>query len=316
MLRALGKVSLGLLVTFALATACGGDDGKKNARRGDGGAGGEAGASPAPNDGGTKTDGGQPPVVVPQGGQGGEAPVTMGGAGGEPIQSLGGAGGEGGEPATCCQPTSCNDAEEMCGYFDRGCGLEGSISCYTCPAGKACNFNVGTCDACVADPNWCDSHCGDTVDNCNNPVSCPDNCGESEQVCSQGFCCSPQTECVGSQCGTWPDGCGGIVECGNTCEGAQVCSNTGFCCVPDTICGEGTCGIVSDGCGGTLDCTGNACPDGSQCLPEGRCLPDECAAQGSDCGTISTGPTSFTECGSCPNGAGCIDTVCTPLCLR
>lgn len=112
-----------LLLTSALGfgyvsfVGCGSSDEKRDARREDGGAGGEAGerssgARPSGGSAGSSTTGGS--GVVPEAGGGGGTPEASGGAGGTPetggTSSAGGAGGEpgsagsggeGGEPSGC-----------------------------------------------------------------------------------------------------------------------------------------------------------------------------------------------------------------------
>lgn len=125
-------LSCALGVSYAAFVGCGSTDGKRDVRREDGGAGGEAGQSPTagtPASGGNMSSGGNggTSVIPPLGGAGGEPPVVVGGTGGAaPIGGtdeggsagtstdlggagadaggMGGEGGGGGEPS--CVPTA------------------------------------------------------------------------------------------------------------------------------------------------------------------------------------------------------------------
>lgn len=330
-----------------MAAACGSEDGKKISKGAAGGAGGEAGAETAPVVGGGKSDGGEPPSVIPQGGQ---APTAMGGAGGEPLVEPNG--GAGGEPSLglCCQPLTCEDVDFECGYADDGCG-----DYVICNCGPGTQCVAGACEACTADPNICQNHCGEILDNCNTPTTCADNCGESApgSVCFNGFCCTPLTTCAPGVCGLAGDGCGGTVDCGDPCEGDQVCYASS-CCTPKVACTSNDCGIVSDDCGGTLDCSGSGCEAG-QCQADGHCCTPNpeacdglncgsasdgcgnvvecgeqcagttacignacqesaCKAQGFDCGWVSLGIDNYEACGTCVDGEFCLNNVCAPIC--
>jgi hypothetical protein len=320
MLRAFAKVSLGLALTLSLAAACGSDDGKKQAKKDEdtAGQGGQEdiGAGGGKNHAGEPGSlpggaGGEAPVGV-AGGAGGEAPVLVsGGAGGEaPLEMSGGAGGEG--AGECCQPTSCEELG-FCDYLlSDGCGH--NVVC-GCEPGFSCQSYH--CAACEPDPSFCDTHCGATVDNCNNPLEtpCPDLCGELSpgSICYGGGCCTPQTECSG-QCGTISDGCGGTLDCGNNCEGTNVeCGSDNHCCTanPDA-CGDAQCGTVWNNCN-YIEC-GSPCESGQTCL-KNKCASSECQAQGFDCGTIFNDAAGETEtCGFCEVDEGCIDNHCTAIC--
>lgn len=315
MLRAVSKLTLGLALTVVLAAACGSDDGKKQARKDEEAAG--QGGQEDIGAGGGKNHAGEPGALP--GGAGGDLPVVMvGGAGGElPVVVSGGAGGEGGEAPdiACCQAKTCEELD-LCGPYpkDDGCGHDRYCDC-----GPATECVAYHCVACEPDPNFCDNHCGATVDNCNNPLKtpCPDKCAEQTpgSICYQETCCTPQTECF-NQCGTIDDGCGGTLDCGNNCEGTDVvCGNNHQCCVhnPDT-CSTAACGEVWDtGCGEYVDC--GSCETGQFCSVDHTCHPSECQAQGFECGTTPNLPADVTEnCGFCPVDQGCIDHKCTAIC--
>ena len=90
-------------------------------------------------------------------------------------------------------------------------------------------------------------------------------------------------------------------------------------CVPTKTCADypNQCGsALSDGCIGTLDCS-------STCLPPTICLPDETCGEPSQCvpnctGAACGGDGCGGSCGTCTDGAACVDgqcvTDCTPSC--
>ncbi|RYZ03753.1 MAG: hypothetical protein EOO73_26310 [Myxococcales bacterium] len=307
MLRAFGKISSCLLVTLALASACGSDDGKKRTAGDEAGAGGQAGAPElAGGSGGSGGgDGGEAPL--PSAGQGGQPPVATGGAGGEsPLEPVGGAGGAPPQPE-CCQPLTCDDVDFECGYTNDGCG--DYVVC-GCPAGTQCGPGA-LCAECTPSPTVCDNRCGEVLDDCNTPTQCGDDCDENNpgSVCYQGYCCSPITACVSGVCGVASDGCGGTVDCGNSCEGIQVCyGNT--CCAPKTDC-DGLCGVVDDGCGNELNCNGTPCEDG-ECQPNGTCCtPNADTCSSKNCGFSEDGCGNLVPCGEqCEGTTSCIQNSC------
>lgn len=303
MLRAFGKLSLGLVVTLALGAACGSEDDKKRNQGEEAGAGGQAGA-PEVSVGGGKSEGGEP--AVPSAGQGGQAPTVTGGAGGEPpVEPMGGAGGQPPQNA-CCQPLTCDDVDFECGYTNDDCG--GYVVC-ECPSGTQCGQGA-LCVECTPSPTTCQNRCGEVLDNCNTPTDCGDTCSENNpgDVCFEERCCSPVTECADNVCGVVSDTCGGTVDCGN-CEGSQVCFGNS-CCAPNTSC-DGSCGKVDDGCGGELDCTGTPCEDG-ECQPNGSCCsPNANACSGMNCGGAQDGCGNVVLCGEqCTGTMDCIDNAC------
>lgn len=332
MLRSLSRLLVVALVGLGLASACGSDDSKKTRRAGneDAGAGGEVAM---PSGGGSKSMAGQParpeggggagsePMVA--GGQGGQTPhpLLVGGqAGNEPVAAAGAAGmsgaaGAAGAPpdGACCQPITCAEAfpvaEGKWGYIaDDGCGHY-NVEC-GCPVGTSWQDDY-TCTACQPDTEYCIGHCGDTVDNCGNPVSCPDNCVES--ICYEGSCCNPITFCEGG-CGLQDDGCGGTIDCGNNCDGGD-CVN-GSCCIPVTdACIGVACGQVWDNCG-YVDC-GTSCEGTTACIDQ-TCQESVCKANGFNCGEVQNPLAAATEgiesCGDCPDNQACVDNVCLPIC--
>lgn len=338
MLRSLARASLLVCVGLALATACGSDDSKKT-RRGDedtAGMGGEpamhpsgggnknfAGQPAAPEGGGgggaepmpvVGGQAGQPPVVTPQGGMGGQP-------GNEPVAGAGGmtltSAGAGGTPpdVACCQPKTCDEAfppadlkwgsisDDGCGHYGIFCG---------CPAGtQAQGEGSGDCVACQVDAEFCMSHCGDTVDNCGNPISCADTCFQIEAQCYDGSCCYPSQFCD-SPCGQEPDGCGGIIDCANTCDGGDCVNNT--CCVRNgEACSTQECGLVWDDCE-MVDC-GNPCSGTQGCI-DNKCQESQCKAGGFNCGQVNNplAVEGIENCGDCPDYQACVDNVCQPIC--
>lgn len=323
MLRSVARVSLLVCVGIAVATACGSDDSKKT-RRGDEDGAGMGGEVVTPSGGGNKNFAGQPDVAQGGGGAAGQAPVVTpeGGMGGWPGNGpdAGGAwsmpaAGAGGTPPDilCCQAKTCDEAfppaNGMWGFIaDDGCGHT-EIFC-PCPVGTHTNDD-NTCTACQPDAEFCMSHCGDTVDNCGNPISCPDNCGNFEQTCYQGSCCSPATVCDGG-CGFQDDYCGGTIDCGNNCDGSD-CVN-GACCLPNTeACLGQQCGQAWDGCQ-DVDC-GNPCAGTTACIDK-TCQESQCQVTGANCGYVvnQLSVSGLEYCGECPDYQACVDNVCIPIC--
>lgn len=351
MFRSLTRLLVVAGAGLALASACGSEDSKKS-RSGEEDEAGAAGeATKGPSSGGSKSfagapgEAGMPPIPV-AGGAGGAEPMPSGGVAGaggstvvnpeggvagEPSSSQGGvagasepmlagaggvdaaSGGAAGAPGqACCDVITCAEAfpDGGWGYYNDGCG-QSELFC-DCPPGTQ-RQDDWTCAACASDPNFCESACGDTVDNCGNPISCPDNCANSESVCYDGDCCYPLTFCEGG-CGVIDDGCGGTIDCGETCDGAP-CINGG-CCYPDNpyVCLGKECGSDWDGCQ-FIDCGGTECTGSTTCI-DGTCQESDCKAQGLNCGFIySPIPLNDLEyCGDCPENQACIDNVCLPLC--
>ncbi|MBN2496246.1 MAG: hypothetical protein JXR96_16760 [Deltaproteobacteria bacterium] len=214
-----------------------------------------------------------------------------------------------------CQPRSCADLGRACGDWPDGCG--GTVHCGGCPTGQECNAD-GQCEAvCVPD---CDGRCCGS-DACGG--ICPDDCGETGQVCNTGTClcegaCDPEScDDLGKDCGDWPDGCGGTAHCGG-CPTGQECNAQGQCediCEPD--CDGRCCG--ADGCGGTCPdlCgqSGQVCNTGT-CTCEEPCTPLTCAELGRECGDWPDGCDGTAHCGNCPTGQECTPTgMCQDVCV-
>jgi hypothetical protein len=194
-----------------------------------------------------------------------------------------------------------------CGYTNDECG--GYVECL-CGPGTQCQSSA--CVACEPDETFCDNHCGDTIDNCNSPVTCADTCAEDApgSLCYQGSCCTPRTECGGTECGIQSDYCGGTIDCGDPCEGSQICAPFGFCCAPKTVCEVGDCGLVADNCGGTLDCSTNGCETGT-CQSDGHCCQEDAeACVAVNCGSAWNG-CKYVACGEqCTGTTACVNNQC------
>lgn len=329
MLRSLARLSLLACVGLAIATACGSGDSKKT-RLADEDVAGMGGEPTTPSGGGSKNFAGQPAEggggggTVPAAGQAGQAPVVTpeGGAGGQPAtepvsgaagMSLAEAGAGGAPVAACCQRQTCEEAfppaDNMWGYMDDGCG-NSEVYC-PCPPGTQTGPTGFTCEACQTDPEFCMSHCGDTVDNCGNPISCADNCGNFEQTCFDGSCCIPAQSCDGG-CGLQGDGCGGTIDCGNTCDGSD-CVN-GTCCLRNPeACSTQECGQAYDNCE-WIDC-GQPCAGTTSCIDQ-TCQESVCKASGFNCGQVNNplAVEGIESCGECSDFEACVDNVCIPIC--
>ncbi|MBW1811509.1 MAG: hypothetical protein JRJ87_25195 [Deltaproteobacteria bacterium] len=187
-----------------------------------------------------------------------------------------------------------------CTYRECGPDPVCGVSCGTCPANSTCD-DFGSCECHFA-------RCG---------YSC---CG-IDQVCFEGFCCTP--ECGLRVCGPDPvcsESCGtcgdnstcsasGLCECDfETCADAccpdgRVCHQDA-CCTPE--CGTRMCGpdpVCESSCG---DCGAN-----EDCTLKGECIEDCTPACGSRvCGPD---PVCWLSCGDCAEDAFCtIDGLCVP----
>ena len=197
-----------------------------------------------------------------------------------------------------------------CGSDDPG----GTAPIGTDPTGKA---GDGGLDGGVCVAKGCDElgyKCGQTVDNCGNPLNCdvgdglgcaaPERCGgdpdRGEHVCG----CKPRAnpcEAQGAQCGAI-DECGTPVDCG-TCGGGSLCLGNKCQCTPIADpCAGRVCGTASDGCGGSVACgpTAGQCASGS-CDASGQC---SCPPREQVCAGRS-GPVTEAGCGY----------DCTPTCV-
>jgi hypothetical protein len=326
MLRSWSRLVLGVLVSIALATACGSEDAKKRSPAAEAGAAGETTMEPAA--GGSSANAGEPGAAnaglagatePALGGNGGAPPVSDAGAGG--FGASAGAGGEG--PVTCCQPKTCADFPDVvCAYVDDGCG-NADLYC-GCEQGKVCGEG-NTCVDCPYQPSEaCEQEsylCGETIDSCGRPVTCPDNCSSqsSGSFCVDGRCKSCKWQCESYECGIMDDWCGGTIDCtGNTCEGPATCQPSGVCCEADGLdpCAEMECGVAIDNCGSPVVCT-DTCDAATEACIYDRCEESRCKPSGFDCGSLFLGGEGDYEyCGACEEGEACVDNVCVALCTE
>lgn len=218
-----------------------------------------------------------------------------------------------------CGPDGCGGVCGTCDGPQDECVVDQCV-CQPACQDKNCGSDGcgGTCGACGQN-----EECGDGVCYCQGgSVACDGSCCESEDVCYQDSCCSP--DCAGKECGT--DGCG--AKCGS-CGAYEECSVNGecqckvgypqcgdVCCWKWKVCFEGGCCLPNcpwgtecgdDGCGGgcgTCDASQEECVAG-KC----KCQP---ACQGKDCGDDGCGGT----CGNCGYQSQCIQStcVCQPYC--
>ncbi len=213
----------------------------------------------------------------------------------------------------CCQ-ASCLAGD--CGEISDACG--GVLACGDCPAKTCSHFSecgensslfpccfdeqgIGACVDSHSDPN----HCGQ----CNN--ACP-----TDQICCQGFCCSPEACCPqvenvsgiaclnscaasGGHCADengslvcmCPDGASVPTNqvCGDQCTDGSHCPDlyacvAGNCCLAE--CPVGACGFISNGCGASLDCSAT-CPQVACC---GLCTTNsDCPATCAVCRQFADG---------------------------
>ena len=208
------------------------------------------------------------------------------------------------------------------------CGSTGSWgSGQSCAYG--CSDATGKCQDCVDDDpavTCANGGCGDRINNCGRPVTCP-TCGGMGQSCggggTDGFCgCTPSATggCGGGNCGATVGNCGQPITCPTTCDGVgQTCGGGGVqgrCgCTPRTqaaACAGLDCGTVSDGCGGTVSCGGSCTGTGQTCSGGGTanrcgCTPEAASATcGSRiCGVLVNNCGMPVPCG--PLAGACAD---------
>jgi len=203
---------------------------------------------------------------------------------------------------TVCAPQSCSQGvrtnKSICdGKGD--CPVQTTTAC----TDNQCTTDGTDCSTCTdnSSATTCSGgHCGPTVDNCGNTVSCG-TCATG--TCVSGTCCVPN--CTG-KCGGAGDTCGGT--CTGTCGAGKTCVNESCVCAPNCT---NKCGGASDGCGGT--CTGT-CGSGQNCYQQQCCTP---VGQSQTCGTATCGKVTDNcgnqvTCGTgtCPSGQSCVNNQC------
>ena len=169
--------------------------------------------------------------------------------------------------------------------------------------------------------------CGQTMDNCGNPLNCnkPDNtspcvdpqrCGGDPAKGANKCGCAPRAnacEAQGAQCGT-VDECGTPVDCGS-CAGGTLCLNNLCACTPNpNPCGAKACGMAADGCGKMVACgaSNGQCAVGA-CSAEGACScrPREQACAGKTGAVTENGCTYNCDATCVPdNAAACAGAEC------
>ncbi|MEO8796777.1 MAG: hypothetical protein ABI551_02735 [Polyangiaceae bacterium] len=184
----------------------------------------------------------------------------------------------------------------------------------------------GTSD-CTPDPDYCNTHCGKGTDNCGQPRTCSDDCGQNAACDSATHTCQctvASNYCAG-RCHTSTDNCGKSEDCGEcavpTDGGVAQCSVGGACgCDPDPIgkvCAGRACGSVINNCKQTVYCGGggtSACSGkGQVCESNGACCtPDNATACAGKCNTTAVNNCGQTvSCpGSCTAGQVCSGVSC------
>jgi hypothetical protein len=168
---------------------------------------------------------------------------------------------------------------------------------------------------CVPLPNFCVSRCGETFDNCGNPIEC--SACEGGLTCTAGGGCdcvpeSTSITCGQQNCGTQINNCNQIVACGvkgtSDCEhSTDICEpEGGTCCTPppaSVTCGNQCAINVTDSCGQTVACV---CGDGGVCQGASCCMPVATSlwCQGR-CGTTTDNCGDAIDCGGCDGGLAC-----------
>lgn len=137
-------------------------------------------------------------------------------------------------------------------------------------------------------------------------VKCQKNSDcQSNQVCSQGYCCTPN--CTDKLCSS-NDGCGG--NCNHICPFGSKCQSSGDCCTSQ--CDGVSCG-QDDGCGATCGCSdGKLCHQGKCCQPRkcqgGVCFSSQCGQSDCKCqqdiGTCTEGKCSYSDICTLTNDFG------------
>jgi len=172
-----------------------------------------------------------------------------------------------------CEGVCCNEVEAC---IDGVC-----TTCLHDCTGKAC----GDDDGCGVP---CDGPCPGDFETCNQAKVCeclyascgPECCGE-EQICTGGFCCTP--DCDGKSCGQ-ADGCG------SPCQGP--CDSWATCADGECVCDH-------------LECFGECCAEGATCENGTCCLLQTCEELGAECGYAPTGCGNVQYCGACSPGRYC-----------
>lgn len=180
--------------------------------------------------------------------------------------------------------TACNGVCVDLLTDEANCGACGEV-CNSDLVGVACIAGACVRTSC---PAALPLQCGETVDDCVDPTTDPNNCGACGVVCTGGVC-------VGGACGACDEGetaCGGV--CVATCCDNNNCGACGVVCTGGLTCFEGQCDCPSGDCGcdeGQVDCGGTCV---ATCCDNNNC---------GGCGIVCTGGlTCFEGICDCPSG--------------
>jgi len=191
--------------------------------------------------------------------------------------------------------TACNGVCVDLLTDEANCGVCGEI-CESDLVGVACI--EGECVR-ISCPAALPLQCGETVDDCVDPATDPNNCGACGVVCQSGVCGA-------GVCGSCDEGeiaCSGV--CVATCCDNNNCGACGVVCTGGLTCFEGQCDCPSGLCGcaeGQLDCGGvciDSCCDNANCGGCGivcsdglTCFEGNCDCPSGDCDTPDPEPTA------------------------
>lgn len=254
-----------------------------------------------------------------------------------------------------CGPVKdpCTGVIKQCGGCTNGTTADGGdAGPRVCDlATNSCAAPKRTCADLGAECGTIKNSCGDYLD-C--PDGNPKGCGAGKECDPDTHKCrdcqAVTCKDLGIECGHAWLGCGedipaNYTDCGS-CGAGKTCNNVFHTCEPTVgtpsctavktakeLCDAAKastkgveCGVISNGCGGTVNCDtvpGFGCKNGESCGVHGianRCdpksTPDECKAQGKNCGTIKSACTGATiNCGDCATGQVCnANGVCGPPC--
>jgi hypothetical protein len=238
----------------------------------------------------------------------------------------------------------CGPVRDACGHTAMcgGCPLAADGG----PGPLVCDLGSGTCTTPKITCTALGAQCGTVRDTCGDYLDCPDTnpkgCAAGKecnsdthqcQACESVSCadlgyecgfawlgCGPNTQTNFTDCGSCAKGAdGGARVCNpvfNLCEPACKPATAAVLCAAAMTASGVQCGFISNGCGGIVDCDtvkGFGCATGQSCGVRGianHCdpqeTPDECVAQGRQCGQITSACTGLkVTCGSCATGQSC-----------
>jgi hypothetical protein len=241
-----------------------------------------------------------------------------------------------------CGPVKdpCTGVVKQCGGCNNAVTADGGDG-----GPQTCDLTTNQCGAPKTTCAELGAECGTIKNSCGDYLDCPDGptkgcsagkeCDPDTHKCRE--CQAVTCGDLGIECGLAWLGCGenipaNFTDCGGCADlnGQQRrCNAISNSCEPSCtpkpaaeICAEAKtkkgveCGVISNGCGGSVDCSQFSefqCPAGQLCGVRGisnRCdpktTPDECVAQGRECGEITSLCTGQkVRCGDCPMGQVC-----------